>query len=188
VLAETGSTRVFGHSGGAFVAMQAGHQLPVSHIGVYDPAVALTGCDFPQEFVIPFEQALAAGDEARAVALMGRDINREDPGARLPLPAQILMMRGFLRTPTGRRMGGLLARVAPEVRRILAAQTPAAQYSHLTSRVLLARGARSASYFGAICDALAAAIPAASTVVLAGSSHNAANIAKPAFVEVFADF
>ncbi|MEI2786307.1 MAG: alpha/beta hydrolase [Candidatus Nanopelagicales bacterium] len=105
VLAETGSTRVFGHSGGGFVAVQASHQLPVSHIAVYNPAVAVTGCDFPQDFVVAFEQALAAGDEARAVALMGRDINREDPGARLPLAAQILMMRGFLRTPIGRHDG-----------------------------------------------------------------------------------
>ena len=168
--------------------MPPGHQLPVSHVGVYDPAVAVTGCDFPQEFVVPFEQALAAGDQARAVALMGRDINREDHEARLPLPAQILMMRGFLRTRIGRRMGDLLPTVAPEVRRILAAQAPAVQYSHLTARVLLARGARSGGYFGPICDALAAAIPAASTLVLAKSSHNAANIAKPAFVEVFADF
>ncbi len=85
-------------------------------------------------------------------------------------------------------MGDLLATVAPEVRRILAARAPAAAYSNLTARVLLARGARSASYFGPICDALAAAIPQASTVVLAKASHNAANIAKPAFVEVFADF
>lgn len=188
VLEATGSTRVFGHSGGGFVAMQAGLHLSVTHIGVYDPAVAVAGCDFPQDFLVPFEQALAAGDKARAVALMGRDINREDPAARLPLSAQTLMVRAFLHTPIGARMADLLPTVAPEVRRIVAAQAPASAYATVAARVLLARGASSAGYFGPICSALADAIPGARTVVIPKASHNAANIARPAFVDVFTDF
>lgn len=188
VLAATGSTRLFGHSGGGFVAMQAGLHLPLSHIAVFDPAVAVQGCDFPRHFLEPFEQALAAGDPAVALALMGRDINRDHVAARLPMRAQVTMMHGFLHTPIGARMGALLPTVGPEVRRILDAESPASSYAAITAKVLLARGARSASYFGPICEQLASAIPQASTEVIAKAAHNAANIANAAFIGVFADF
>lgn len=187
VLEATESTRIFGHSGGGFVAMQAGLHLPVTHIGVYDPAVAIAECDFPRDFLGPFEEALA-GETARAVALMGRDINREEALARLPLGLQVQMMRAFLHTPIGARMGELLPTVGPELHRILDAEGPATAYSHTRAAVLVARGERSASYFGPICDALAEAIPNARTVVLPNARHNTANIAPESFVTAFADF
>jgi pimeloyl-ACP methyl ester carboxylesterase len=188
VLEATGAQRVFGHSGGAFVAMQAGLHLPVTHIAVYDPAVAVAGCDFPRDFVRPFEQALARGDRARAVAIMSADINREDAASRLPFTMQVLLSRGFLKTPIGKRMADLLPTIGPELHRILDAEGPASQYSGITARVLLARGARSASYYGPMCDALAGAIPGATTLVIPHCSHNAANIATESFARPFAEF
>ena len=53
---------------------------------------------------------------------------------------------------------------------------------------LLAAGARSASYFGAVCDALAVALPHAASVRIPRASHDALNVARPAFVAPFADF
>lgn len=188
VLDATGSTRVFGHSGGAFVAMQAALELSLSHVAVYDPAVAISGCDFPREFLGPFEAALADGDPARAMALMGADINRDDLAARLPLRAQVMMSKAFLKTPIGARMGVLMPTIAPELHRILDAEAPASAYSSITAAALIARGARSARYYGPICDALAAAIPGARHIVIPKAAHNAANIAGPAFVEPFAQF
>lgn len=187
VLKATGSTRVFGHSGGGFVALQAGLHLPVTHIGVYDPAVAVAGCDFPRNFLPTFEDALANGDEVRALTVMGADINREQ-AARLPESVQVAMVRAYLRTPIGRGMAELLPTVAPELHRILDAEGPASDYSGVTAKVLLARGAKSAAYFGPICEALAAAIPNSEQVVIAGAHHNTANIAPEPFVKRFAHF
>ena len=187
VLAATGSTRVFGHSGGGFVALQAGLHLPVTHIGVYDPAVAVAGCDFPRDFLPTFEAALASGDEVRAMTVMGADINREQT-ARLPESVQVAMVRAYLRTPIGRGMAELLPTVAPELHRILDAEGPAWDYAGITANVLLARGAKSASYFGPICDELAAAIPHSEQVVIPKAHHNTANIAPEHFVKVFAHF
>jgi pimeloyl-ACP methyl ester carboxylesterase len=187
VLETTGSTRIFGHSGGGFVAMQAGLHLPVTHIGVYDPAVAVTGCDFPRDFLAPFERALASGDTVRAIAVMGADINR-DQAASLPESLQLRLVQAYLHTGIGRRMAQLLPTVAPELHRILDASGPASDYSGITARLLLASGARSAAYFGQICDALAAAVPNAERVVIPRASHNTANIAPESFVQAFAHF
>jgi pimeloyl-ACP methyl ester carboxylesterase len=187
VLAATGSTRVFGHSGGGFVALKAGLHLPLTHIGVYDPAVAVAGCDFPRDFLPSFEAALASGDQVRALTVMGADINREQ-AARLPESVQLAMVRAYLHTPIGRDMAQLLPTVAPELHRILDAEGPAADYAGITANVLLARGAKSAAYFGPICDELAAAIPHSEQVVIPKAHHNTANIAPEQFVKLFAQF
>ncbi len=187
VLKATCSTRVFGHSGGGFVAMQAGLHLPVTHVGVYDPAVAVTGCDFPRSFLPAFEQALADGDTVRAIAVMGADINR-DQAARLPESLQLRLVRAYLHTPIGKGMAQLLPTVGPELHRILDAEGPASDYAGITAKVLLAYGARSAGYFAQICDALAAAIPHAQQTVIPRASHNTANIAPEPFVAAFAHF
>lgn len=188
VLETTGATGVFGHSGGAFVAMQSGLSLPIGRIAVYDPAVAVAGCDFPKDFLDEFEAAVTAGDDAKAIAVMGRDINRDQLATKLPFRLQLLIVRGYLRTPIGRRMAELLPTAGPEVRRILAAEAPASAYAGITAEVLLARGARSAGYYGPICAALADAIPRARTIVLPRASHNAANIGSKAFARPFVEF
>jgi pimeloyl-ACP methyl ester carboxylesterase len=188
VLQGTGAVNVFGHSGGAFVAMQAGLALPLERIGVYDPAVAIAGCDFPRAFVDPFEDAVDDGDDARAIAIMGRDVNRDDLAAKLPFRLQMLIVRGYLHTPIGRRMGELLPTIGPEMRRILDNEGPASNYAAIDAQVLLASGARSAGYFHPICESLASAMPRATSIVIPRSSHNAANIAPERFVRPFAEF
>lgn len=188
VLEGTGARNVFGHSGGAFVGIQAGLTLEVERIAVYDPAVAIAGCDFPRAFVDPFEEAVHAGDNARAIALMGRDVNRDDLAAKLPFRLQTLIARGYLQTPIGRRMGELLPTIEPELRRILDNEGPATDYAAIDAEVLLASGARSARYFQPICESLAGALPRATSIVIPRSSHNAANIAPERFVRPFAEF
>src|SRR6476619_6454727 len=43
VLEHTGARSVFGHSGGAFVALQAGLRLPLDRIAAYDPGLSIDG-------------------------------------------------------------------------------------------------------------------------------------------------
>lgn len=188
VLEATDSHQVFGHSGGAFVAMRAGLSLPLKRIAVYDPAIALTGVDFPRDFLDPFKAAVARDDLPLAFAVMGAAINRDSLASKLPLSVQKAIVRLFLHMPPGRQMKDLLPTIVPEISRILAAEGPASDYSSVDSEVVLAYGERSSGYFADICHALVGALPDAQVRPMPRFAHNAANIAKPSFADPFADF
>lgn len=188
VLEATGSTRVFGHSGGAFYALQAALTLPVEAVAVYDPALAVDGL-FPTAFVEPFGAAIEAGDFVTALLEMGRGIGAAGPGAsHLPVPVQRFAIRMFLRTRIGAHLASLLPATLPDVRAIAAAEGPASDYSAITARTLLSCGTAGPAYYGPICDRLAAVIPAGRSLRISKASHNSANIARPAFVAPFIEF
>lgn len=187
ILERTGADRVFGHSGGAFVALQAALRLPVARLAVYDPAVSIDAAVATSWFE-PYRQAMAAGDAARAMALVGAGADPQGAAARLPMAVQVAVCRLFLRTGIGRRMEEQLPTVETEVGQIIAHDGPASGYAGITADVLLASGARSATYFGVVCSALAGALPHAGSVRIPGGSHNAVNVARPAFVTPFAEF
>jgi len=190
VLRHTGADAIFGHSGGGFVALRAGlglpGEVPLRRIGVYDPALCISGR--PSAAFLPaFEAAVAAGDQARAMTVMSRGVYPDDPAAKLPFGMAMQVTKAFMLTPVGRRMSDLLPTTPPEIRRIYGHNGPAADYADVTAEVLLAAGSRSPRYFTQNCEAVADAIPRGRALVLKGS-HNAANIARPAFVRPFADF
>jgi pimeloyl-ACP methyl ester carboxylesterase len=187
VLAATGAARVLGHSGGAFVTMQAALRLPLDRVAVYDPAVSVDGSVATAWFE-PFRAAMRAGDVPRAMALVGAGADPEGAAARLPMAVQVAICRLFVRTEVGRRIAEGLPTVETELGQIIEHDAPASAYAGIGARTLLAAGSRSARYFGAVCDALAAALPDATSARIPGASHNAANIARPAFVRPFAEF
>lgn len=190
VLRHTGADAIFGHSGGGFVALRAGLGLPgdapLRRIGVYDPALCIAGRP-SGDFIPEYEAAVAGGNYARGLTVMSRGVYPDDPVARLPFGVGMQISKAFLLTPVGRRMAALLPTAPPEVRRIYEQDGPAADYAGVEAEVLLAAGSRSPRYFAQNCQAVAAAIPRGRSLVLKGS-HNAANIARPAFVRPFADF
>ncbi len=187
VLEHTGARSVFGHSGGGFVALRAGLSLPLERVAVYDPALSILGRP-SSAFIDPFEEAVRAGDYARALTVMARETYPDDLAAKLPFGVALLMSRAFLHTPIGRRIGEVLPTAPPEIRRILAHDGPPTDYAGLTADVLLAAGSRSPRYFAQNCQAVADAIPRGRAVVIPRSSHNAANIAPESFVRPFATF
>jgi pimeloyl-ACP methyl ester carboxylesterase len=187
VLEHTGARSVFGHSGGGFVALQAGLQLPLDRIAVYDPGLSIDGRP-SFTFFDAFERAVRDGDYARAMTVMGRGVYPDDPASRLPFGVGLQMSRAFLHTPIGRRMAELLPTTPPEVRRIHDHDGPASQYAGITADVLLAAGSGSPQYFTENCRAVADAIPRGRAIVIPRSSHNSANVARARFVEPFATF
>jgi pimeloyl-ACP methyl ester carboxylesterase len=187
VLEHTGARNVFGHSGGGFIAMHAALSLPLDRIALYDPALAIPGVT-PTGWLDAFEEAVRAGDYARALAVMGPAGSDEGPAAKLPLGVRILLCRAFLHTPVGRRFADALPNVPTELRQILAHEGPATDYARVDADVLLAYGSRSPRHFARICDLLAAALPRARAIAVPRASHNAANVARARFVRPFADF
>ncbi|WP_238010247.1 alpha/beta hydrolase [Dactylosporangium sp. AC04546] len=188
VLEHTGARAVFGHSGGGFVALRAGIAgLPLDRIAVYDPGLSIDG-NPPFEFVADVERRIEAGDTVGAMTAIARGADPDGPGGRLPMPVARFATRLFLATPIGKGMAELLPATGPEIRRIADHNGPASDYAGIQAEVLLAAGARSARSFTEHCEALAAAVPRGRAVVIPGSSHNAANVARPAFVAPFAEF
>lgn len=194
VLRHTGADTIFGHSGGGFVALRAGlglpgagdQEVPLRRIAVYDPALCLAGRP-SFDFLTEYTDAVAAGDNARAMTVMGRGVYPDDAAAKLPFGVAMQVSRAFMLTPVGRRMVALLPTAPAEIRRIAEHDGPPSDYAGIGAQVLLVAGSRSPAYFTQNCEALAAAIPGGRSLVVKGS-HNAPNIASPAFVRPFADF
>jgi pimeloyl-ACP methyl ester carboxylesterase len=187
VLEHTGARNIFGHSGGGFVALRAGLSLPLERIAVYDPGLSILGRP-SSAFLDAFEEAVQAGDYARALTVMSRAVYPDGLAAKLPFGVAQAISRAFLRTPIGRSLAELLPTTPPEVRRIQAHDGPATDYAGITAEVLLTAGARSPRYFTENCRAVADAIPRGRALVIARASHNSANIARAGFVRPFATF
>jgi len=187
VLAHTGARSIFGHSGGGFVALQAGLSLPLDRIAVYDPGLSILGRP-SFAFFEPFEKAVKAGDNARAMTIMARGVYPDDPASKLPFGVGLQITRAFMHTPIGRRLVDLLPTTPPEVRRIHDHDGPATDYAGITADVLLAAGSGSPTYFAENCQAVADAIPRGRAIVIPRASHNAANVARDSFVTPFATF
>ncbi|HEY5843669.1 MAG TPA: alpha/beta hydrolase [Mycobacterium sp.] len=187
VLDHTGARSIFGHSGGAFVALRAGLSLPLDRIAVYDPALSILGRP-SFEFFDEFEKSVQSGDYPRALTVMSRGVYPDDPASKLPFGVAQLVTRAFLHTPVGHRLADLLPTTPPEIRRIHDHDGPATDYSGITADVLLAAGARSPRYFTQNCEAVADAIPQGRAVVIPRASHNAANVASKSFVKHFSTF
>jgi pimeloyl-ACP methyl ester carboxylesterase len=187
VLEHTGARSIFGHSGGGFVALRAALSLPVERVAVYDPALRIDGRR-ELDFIDEFERLVDAGDHARAMTVMARATYPDGIGAKLPVGMALGVTRLFLRTPIGRRFVDLMPTIPPEVRRIHAHGGPVGDYAGITAELLLTAGARSPRYFMENCQAIADVTRRGRALLIPGSSHNAANIAREAFVRPFADF
>ncbi|SBT42176.1 Pimeloyl-ACP methyl ester carboxylesterase [Micromonospora auratinigra] len=188
VLAHTGARQVVGHSYGAFVALRAAMRLPLGRVVAYDTPLRLDGHGLPLDFLDPTEAALRAGDLPRAMALVGAALNPQDPAGRLPLGVRTAICRLFLRTPIGRTMGDLLPMTLHETRQIQAYEGPAAQYAGVTAEVLLASGAKAATWYAETDEALAGVLPRARTLRIPGCGHNGIAAAPPRLVDPIAAF
>jgi pimeloyl-ACP methyl ester carboxylesterase len=188
VLAHTGARRAIGHSYGAFVVLRAALRLPLDQIAVYDLPLRLAGHGLPTAFLDPAEEAVRAGDTARALAIVGAGVNPQSPASRLPLGVRTAICRAFLRTPVGRTMGGLVGMTLAESRQIEAHEGPAEEYAGITAEALLASGAKAAPYFTEINERLATVLPRARTLRVPGSAHNGIAAAPPHVVNPIATY
>ncbi|MFR9777554.1 alpha/beta fold hydrolase [Micromonospora sp. MS34] len=188
VLAHTGARRVLGHSYGAFVVLQAALRLPLDQVVTYDAPLCLAGHGLPTDYLDATEEAIRAGDIARAMAIVAAGVNPQDAASRLPLGVRTAICRLFLRTQIGRKMGALLPMTLRESRQIEAHEGPAEQYAGIEAEVLLACGAQAAPWYAEINDLLAAVLPRARTLRVPRCSHNGIAVAPPRLVDPIAEF
>ena len=133
VLAATGAERVFGHSAGASISLEAAHRLPIRELALYEPPVEPLTFDW----LPPFEAALARGKTARALSLA---IDGLEMGPRgVPTWVMTLAARVLLHTAEGkeatalvavavaRRRDGAIGPGPPRASRVLVLPHPAAR-------------------------------------------------------------
>lgn len=185
VLAETGATRVIGHSVGGLMALAAAREEPVERLALFDPAVSVDG-SFPLDFLPELETAAAAGDLVDAVVIAGRGLRT--PGSSLPLPLQRAVVRGLMRTGPGRTMVELVGTVPPETRMVAQQDGPADRWSAVTATTRFFIGARSPGYYLPAARALATALPDADVEVLPRLGHDAVARAPQGLVDSLATF
>ena len=187
VLTSTGSTRLFGHSVGGFIALRAAMELPVERLALYDPAVVVDGL-FPTDHLDDFEAAVRAQRYPQAMAIVARGLRSAGRAADLPMGVQVLIGRVFLRTPIGQEWLKTIHTVPAEAREAFIHGGPADLYAGVEAEVLLASGSRSPGYYAPTNEKLAVAIPRAQAIRIPKSGHDGPNIGRPAFVKPIADF
>lgn len=187
VLSTCATSLVFGHSYGGYIALRAALAGHVSRLAVFDPAISVGG-GFPTAFIEPFATAVAAGDNARAFALLGTGLGTAGAAARLPEAWQTRLGAAFLRSPIGRTWLEVLPTVVAETRVVRDGDGPAEDYSTISSDVLLLAGTRSPGYFRRACEDLADALPQARQAMIPRASHNAPNLGHRGLVAELRDF
>ncbi|MDQ0734473.1 alpha/beta fold hydrolase [Arthrobacter agilis] len=188
VLEATGSSRVFAHSGGGFVAFQAARSLPISHLATYDAAIAIEGTDIPKGYLGAFQDALDGGDLVTAMSIVATAANPDETPRNMPPWLQRSLTAAFLKSTYGQRMKDLIHTFRPEIGRILDNEEPASFYSTITAKVLLATGSHSSAYFAQTCEALAEELPHGRRLVVPRARHNTANSAPERLVQPLIDF
>ncbi len=191
VLQVTGARAVFGHSGGGFIALQAGlHSLTaplIDRIAVYDPGLCIDGRP-NTAYIGDFERLIAEGNLGLAFALMHKHTYPEEPTAKLPLGVGAVLTRLFFHTSVGKSMIEVMPTIAPEVRRIADSDGPATAYAPIQAETLLMAGSRSPRYFAENCRDVAAVLPRGRALVVKGANHTAPILAGTAIVQALTGF
>jgi pimeloyl-ACP methyl ester carboxylesterase len=173
VMAATGAERVFGHSAGAFIALEAAHRLPIRELSLYEPPVASP----PLGWFPAFEAALARGKTARALALAIDGLGMGPRG--LPAWVMALSVRVLQHTAEGKEATELVHTLPRDVATLRDLDGRHDRHAALGCRTLLLDGSASPAYLRRAVDSLAAVIPGARRVTLPRLSHNAPDMEAP---------
>lgn len=144
VLQATGARNIFGHSAGAFIALQAAMELPIRKLAVYEPPVSIHGSiDF--SFLPILEKALADGDGAAAFVIFLKGL-RLNWMTRLPTWLLTPMARLMLHDADGQEMIDLLPTAIWEAKEVQRLDSTEKRYRTIRADTLLMSGGNSPAY------------------------------------------
>lgn len=171
LMEATGAELIFGHSGGAMIALEAALRLPIAALMLYEPPVSIGG-SLPLGWFPPFEQAIAQNAPADAMALFlkGLDMNWM---SNLPRWLLVPFFRLMLQGQEGAEIVELLKTVGPEMQMIMQLESAHERYRDIEAKTLLLNGSRSPAFLRDVLPKLAALIPQAIHRELPGLDHSA---------------
>jgi pimeloyl-ACP methyl ester carboxylesterase len=171
---STGATKVFGHSYGGLVALEAARRSTTfTDVVVYEPGVSIGG-SIPTGWMTAYGELLAAGDRRGAFAVMVRGAGGAPPIVeRLPAWYLRLLLRVFIRDRAWQRIDPLMEASLAEHAQVGALDDGTAdRFRTITARTVLLGGGKSRSRFTTVpFAALTAAIPDATAEIIAGLDH-----------------
>jgi len=174
VQAQTGATKVFGHSYGGLIALEAARRSTTfTHVVVYEPGVSIGG-SIPTGWMKPYGELLAAGDRRGAFAVMVREAGGAPPIVeRLPVWYLRLVLRVFIRDGAWQRIDSLMEASLAEHAQVRALDDGTAdRFRAITARTVLLGGGKSRSRFTTVpFAALTAAIADATAEIIPGLDH-----------------
>ncbi len=179
-----GARRVFGHSYGSLVVLQAAAvgDGAVDRVAVYEPAVSIDGA-IPTAWVPRYRELLAKGDRRGAFAFFVQKSGQAaGPVSHLPL----WYLRAVLRVVLGRRwrqMDPLLEANAVEHELVAGADGDVGALEAITADVLLLGGSRSPTFMTEVpFGVLEGVVPRCRSAVIDGLDHLAPDDKAPASV------
>jgi pimeloyl-ACP methyl ester carboxylesterase len=185
VQAQTGARKVFGHSYGGLVALEAARRSSAfTDVVVYEPGVSIGG-SIPMGWMARYGELLAAGDRRGAFAVMVRGAGGAPPIVEhLPVWYLRLLLRVVIRDRAWRRIDSLMEASLAEHTQVGALDEDTAdRYGAITARTVLLGGGKSRSRFTTVpFAALTAAVPDATAEIIPGLDHLAPDEKAPAVV------
>jgi pimeloyl-ACP methyl ester carboxylesterase len=178
LVAQTGTTRIFGLSSGALIALHAAAALPeLSKVALYEPPLSLAD-SVPLGWVERYDREIAAGNLAAAMVTAMQDTETDPRDIRAIPRARLEAFMG-----DGVRGDGLeavaLREIVPTMRRdaqlVMETADAIEQFATLTAHVLLLGGDLSPAYLKGALDDLEKVVPRCGRIKLAGCDHVAAD-------------
>ncbi|MGO4690545.1 alpha/beta fold hydrolase [Glaciibacter sp. 2TAF33] len=175
--AAGGSARVYGHSSGAVIGLEAAVRgLPVTHVATYEPPLVTpdTSVGSPDEWRTSIRDALGTDDRDRAARLFLQ-------GTGLPVAAMDYMTQ----QPWWPGMLGVAHTLPVDVAAVGDGTVPVERYAAVAVPALVVSGSDSA-WATDITTQLGEAIPGAKTVIIQGQGHDVdAAIIAPVLTDFF---
>jgi pimeloyl-ACP methyl ester carboxylesterase len=180
VIAQTGATRVFGHSYGGLVALETGKRnTAIDQIVAYEPGVSVRG-SIPSGWIPEYRRRLDKADRRGAFAAFVRGSGHAPAiVSRLPLRYLDLVLRIAIKQEQWRRMDALLEANLAENEEVRRLDSTVATYAQVSARVLLLGGSKSPAASRVPLDALHHVIPDAHLELIDGVAHNAPDEGAP---------
>ncbi|BAB49433.1 alpha/beta fold hydrolase [Mesorhizobium japonicum] len=179
VFEATRAAYLFGHSAGGMVALEAARVVKAERMAVYDPGISIDG-SFPSSLLNQLTRDLELDDLAAAQTHLAKAVGVLP--AWLPDFALRWLFGKILSGDGGAELRQLLPTLRDDLGLIEALAGPATRFDDIRMPTLVIWGSKSPAFLVQACKQLAAALPQAQSLALAGQGHNAPDLTGTAAV------
>jgi pimeloyl-ACP methyl ester carboxylesterase len=184
VIAETGAQNVFGLSAGAIVSLCTASVTPaIRKVAAYEPPFSLSSIpeSSPRPWLVRYNQEIAEGKLADAMVTVNKGIKGSPIFSMLPRFIAVSLMKLAIPAeakdikPGDVPLKDIIPTMHFDSQIVLDTEDKLETLKNISAEVFLLGGSKSPTYLRHVLDAVAAALPQARRVQLAGVGHMAAD-------------